>query len=161
MPTTAELLTSRHFVGKVEWIGVAAVKSDPLESQESVELVANAGIVGEHHFREDSKSHRQVTLIQKEHLGVIAMLLQRKSIDPADVRRNIVVSGINLASLQDREFKIGTAVLRGTGDCAPCALMDKKLGGGGYAAMVGHGGLTCVVVSGGSVACGDSVEANS
>ncbi len=152
-----ELLNLRNFSGRVEWIGTTSTKSGPLAARDKIEVVANSGIVGEHHFRENSKSHRQVTLIQKEHLSVIAELLEVETVDPADLRRNIVVSGINLAALDGREFRIGSAVMKGTGDCPPCNRMEKNLGQGGYEAMVGHGGLTCVVVEGGEVACGDAV----
>ena len=157
--TIPELLNTRHFVGRVEWIGTAPEKGAPQEVKQSVELVGGAGIVGEHHFRENSPSKRQVTLIQHEHFPVVAALMGRDNVDPGDLRRNIVVSGINLASLHSQTFSIGEAVLQGTGDCVPCSLMEKTVGIGGYAAMVGHGGITCVVVEGGKVAIGDSVEA--
>ena len=156
--TIPELLNTRHFVGRVEWIGTAPEKGAPQEVQESVELVGGAGIRGEHHFRENSTSKRQVTLIQHEHLPVVAALMGRDNVDPGELRRNIVVSGINLASLHSQTFSIGGAILKGTGDCVPCSLMEETVGIGGYAAMVGHGGITCVVVESGIVSVGDSVE---
>lgn len=158
MKTEAELLQNGSFTGQVEWIGVAPSKGAPLEPQAVIELTANAGIVGEHHYRANSRSKRQVTLIQKEHLAAVAAFLGREEIDPGDLRRNIVVSGINLAALRKQRISIGTALLEGTGDCVPCARMEETLGSGGYAAMVGHGGITCVVVSGGVIRPGDSVE---
>lgn len=152
-----ELLDSRAFTGRVEWIGIAPVKSGPVDEQQQVQLRAAAGIVGDHHFRENSRSKRQVTLIQSEHLPAVAALLKTDRIDPRLLRRNIVVSGINLASLRDRAFRIGTAVLQGTGDCVPCNLMEKNLGSGGYAAMLGHGGITTMVTQSGQVAVGDLI----
>ena len=52
---------------------------------------------------ETSRNARQVTLIQWEHLAVVSALLGRE-ITPADLRRNIAVSGINLFSLKGRRF---------------------------------------------------------
>ncbi len=153
-----ELLNTRQFIGKVEWIGIAPEKRGPIGSQQSVELVAGAGIVGEHHYREGSPSQRQVTLIQHEHLPVIAALMKQEAVDPAALRRNIAVSGINIAALNARTFSIGDAVLKGTGDCVPCELMENTLGVGGYASMVAHGGITCIVLTGGTVNVGDSVK---
>lgn len=158
MTLITDLLPTRKFVGRVEWIGIAAEKSGTVEPQEQIELVADAGIVGDHHFREQSRSKRQVTLIQHEHLAVVAALLGRDSVDPALLRRNIVVSGINLAALKNQLFSIGGALLQGTGDCVPCELMESNLGAGGYAAMVAHGGITTTVAQGGTVKCGDPLE---
>lgn len=150
----SELLSQRKFVGKVEWIGVAAERRGDLATPDSVEVITDKGIKGEHHTR----PHRQVTIIQQEYLPVIAAILGVDSVSPEQLRRNIVVSGINLASLQEREFKIGSVVLRGTGDCAPCALMESTVGVGAYEAMISHGGITTVVVKGGDISIGDPVE---
>jgi MOSC domain-containing protein YiiM len=100
-----------------------------------------------------------VTLIQHEHLATVAALLGRDAIDPAVLRRNIVVSGINLLALQDRTFQLGETVLEGTGPCEPCERMELNLGAGGYNAMNGHGGICAKVVAGGVVRVGDVVNA--
>lgn len=152
-----ELLAKRKFVGKVEWIGIAVAGKAKMLVPESVELLAGKGIVGEHHFRENGGSNRQVTLIQYEHLPVIAAFLGRSDVSPLDLRRNILVSGINLASLKDVAFRIGDVGLKGTGKCPPCSRMETTLEPGGYAAMLGHGGITAVVETGGRICVGDSV----
>ena len=86
------------------------------------------------------------------------ILKTEEPIDPALLRRNIVVSGINLTSLRKQQFQIGEAILEGTGDCAPCSRMEENLGPGGYNAMRGHGGLTARVIQGGAVKKGDRVS---
>ena len=55
------------------------------------------------------------------------------------MRRNLVVSGINLLALKDRRFRVGTALLEGSGECAPCSRMEVVLGPSGYNAVHGHG----------------------
>ena len=37
--------------------------------------------------------------------------------------------------------------------------MDENLGPGGYAAMLGHGGITAIVIAEGIIQLGDSVQA--
>jgi MOSC domain-containing protein YiiM len=100
-----------------------------------------------------------VTLIQLEHLRVLGELLSTGLVDPARLRRNLAVSGINLISLKGRQFEIGEAVLEGTGPCHPCFRMEAALGPGGYNAMRGHGGLNARVIRGGCIRVGDRVRA--
>lgn len=107
------------------------------------------------------RGKRQVTLIQAEHLPVIAALLGREAADvtPDLLRRNLLVSGISLQGLKDRRFKIGEVILEGTGDCHPCSRMEENFGPGGYTAVRGHGGITARVIQGGLIRVGDRVEA--
>ncbi|MEN0039860.1 MAG: MOSC domain-containing protein [Pseudomonadota bacterium] len=107
--------------------------------------------------RRTAPGKRAVTLIQAEHLPVIASLTSHETIDPVLLRRNIAVSGINLLSLKDKRFTLGGSVLQGTGICAPCSRMEDLLGPGGYNAMRGHGGITAKVVRPGRVAVSDEV----
>ena len=100
-----------------------------------------------------------MTLIQAEHLPVIAALLGMDAVDPSALRRNLVISRINLLALKGRRFQVGDAVLSHTGLCQPCSLMEEALGAGGYNAMRGHGGITAAVVEGGRIRVGDSVVA--
>ncbi len=139
--------------GRVEWIGLRPGRKEPVRAVEHV-AVRSEGLEGDHRAR---PGKRAVTLIQHEHLPVIAALAARGEIDPADLRRNLVVSGISLLGLRNRVFRVGTAVLRGTGLCAPCSRMEEALGHGGYTAMRGHGGITASVEVAGLVGLGDDV----
>jgi MOSC domain-containing protein YiiM len=103
-------------------------------------------------------STRQVTLIQSEHLPVIAQLARVKAVDPVALRRNLVVSGINLSALKTSRLRIGAALLEIVGPCQPCSRMEAAIGRGGYAAMRGHGGWTARVLEGGALKIGDPVR---
>jgi MOSC domain-containing protein YiiM len=94
---------------------------------DSARLTADAGIEGDHRAARGG-GKRQVTLIQQEHLGAIAALAGFDAVDPALLRRNLVVSGISLVALKDRCFRIGEAVLEGTGDCQPARAWRKPWG---------------------------------
>lgn len=146
-----------HFArnGTVEWIGVRPEKKKDLVSVQSVMIDPSTGIAGDHYSGRSGK--RQVTLIQAEHLPVIASLMQLNQVTPDQLRRNIVVHGINLLALKDNYFLLGDAVLEYTGLCHPCSRMESTLGNGGYNAMRGHGGITARIVRGGSVSVGDKV----
>ncbi|MFO7855230.1 MAG: MOSC domain-containing protein [Paracoccaceae bacterium] len=102
---------------------------------------------------------RALTLIQAEHLPAIRALARAPSADFPDLRRNLVVSGLNLAALRGRTLALGPeARIRVTGVCAPCSRMEEALGPGGYAAMRGHGGVTAEVLTPGPIALGDPVR---
>jgi len=151
-----DLMKNFRQPGEVRWIGVRPARLAPVEPRNEVRIDLDNGIEGDR-FRGKAGAIRQVTLIQAEHLEVVAGLLDKGAIDPALVRRNIVVSGINLLALRSQEFQIGEAVLVGTGNCAPCSRMEEVLGTGGYNAMRGHGGITAAVIHPGLVRVGDSV----
>ena len=144
--------------GRVEWIGIRLRPGSGMETVASAALIEGRGLKGDHRA-ERHGGKRQVTLIQWEHLGVIAALCGRMAVDPSLLRRNIAVSGINLAALKTSRFRIGGAVLEGNGYCHPCSRMEQNLGRGGYNAVRGHGGITATVVESGNVKTGDAIEA--
>ncbi|MEM7565339.1 MAG: MOSC domain-containing protein [Pseudomonadota bacterium] len=152
-----QLLNTLPQVGRVEWIGVRPARNEAMQLLDSVTAVVDHGLEGDR-FKGRPGNPRQVTLIQHEHLAVIAGCLQREAIDPALLRRNIVVSGLNLLALKDRQFRVGAAVLAFSGLCHPCSKMERQLGEGGYNAMRGHGGITAMVIESGNIACGDEVS---
>ncbi|WP_246624552.1 MOSC domain-containing protein [Oceanobacter mangrovi] len=92
-----------------------------------------------------------------EHIDVVAKLLQRDQIDPALLRRNLVVSGINLQALRHQQIQIGEAIFELTAQCHPCNRMEEALGPGGTAAMLMHGGLCAKVIQSGEIRVGDAV----
>lgn len=141
--------------GRVTWIGIRPERRGPLKVVDSVEVSAATGLTGDHYGGQSGSRH--VTLIQAEHLPVVAAGEGRDTLDPALVRRNLVVSGLNLLALKDHTLRIGDAVLRVTGQCHPCSKMETALGPGGYNALRGHGGLTAKVVRDGTIRVGDEV----
>jgi len=153
----AKLMAIFPQAGKVEWIGIRIERRAPLASLDRVEAVPGYGLAGDH-YASKNDGKRQVTLIQAEHLEAVAKLLRKPEVRPEWVRRNILVSGINLLALRDRRFRIGNTMLEGTGTCDPCSRMEEALGAGGYNSMRGHGGIIARIVDGGMIQVGDAVQ---
>lgn len=141
--------------GRVAWIGLRPARGAAMQVVEAAVAVAERGLVGDRVRRGD----RQVTLIQAEHLPVIARFVSREVVAPEQLRRNLVIEGINLLALGKLSFAVGDEViLVGTGACAPCGKLEELIGRGGFQAARGHGGITARIERGGIVRVGDRVR---
>ncbi|WOI56874.1 MOSC domain-containing protein [Palleronia sp. LCG004] len=152
MVDLGEMMARHARQGRVEWIGLRPERRAPLVPVQEAEI-DEAGLSGDH----GRPGKRAVTLIQAEHLPVIAGLLGRPDVRPADLRRNIVVSGINLAALRKAQVRIGDAVVFVEGPCPPCSRMEETFGPGGYSAVRGHGGYYASVIAPGRIIHGAPV----
>lgn len=141
--------------GRVQWIGLRPARDVPMHAVARAEANAGKGLSGDRYGSGSGK--RGLTLIQAEHLPVIAALSGHDAVPPALLRRNLVVSGLPLVALKGRRFRIGAALFEGTGDCDPCSRMEAALGPGGYNAMRGHGGLCARILEGGLISVGDEL----
>ncbi len=161
MRTIRDLNAPPHVVGRVERIVVRGSPRAPARELQKTLALARIGLADDRLGAkgEAELSTRQVTLIQAEHLAVIAALAGVAAVDPLALRRNLVVSGINLLALKNQTLRVGAALLQIVGPCAPCSRMEEAIGPGGYAAMRGHGGMTARVLEGGAIAVGDAVRA--
>lgn len=157
MKTLDALFKTLPQIGTVTWIGVRPERRAEMLVVDAVEAKTQTGLTGDRYA--GRSGNRQVTLIQTEHLAVIASNLALKTVDPALLRRNICVSGINLLALKDKQFKIGEVVLEYTGLCHPCSFMEETFGPGGYNAVRGHGGINARVIKSGIIRKDDSVSA--
>ena len=152
MSTLADLIAGYAQPGQLDWIGLRGARREPLEPVACVE-VTEAGLEGDH----ARPGKRAVTLVQGEHLPVIGAMLGRVPVAPDILRRNLVVSGINLAALKGRTVRVGGVSLLITGICAPCSRMEEALGPGGYSAVRGHGGWCAQVLEPGRLRIGDQI----
>ena len=77
----------------------ALARRGPVEAVEQAVLDPKQGVVGDRYAGGSGK--RQVTLIQAEHLDAIGAYLRTGPATAVQLRRNLVVSGINLLGLKD------------------------------------------------------------
>ncbi|CAN7253466.1 MOSC domain-containing protein [Pseudomonas sp. LjRoot277] len=160
MSPLQELIAEVPQTGRVRWIGVRPQSRSQMIELDAVEARLEAGLTGDH-TRPGVRNARQVTLMQWEHLAVINSLMGRpedKPVLPNDLRRNLVISGINLFSLKGRRFRIGQAIFETTGWCQPCARLENNLGPGTFQAVRGHGGITARVLQSGIIRLDDTVS---
>ncbi|WP_261664810.1 MOSC domain-containing protein [Deinococcus sp. Marseille-Q6407] len=182
MLTMSQLRAFLPRPGHLDWIGLRPGRREPVQAVPEAEIHPLVGLVGDHGKLAPSRlralvgemsapapehvsspvrverGKRQVTLLQAEHLPVIAALAGLDTATPEQLRRNLLVSGLPLLALKDRRFWVGGVLLEGTGECHPCSRMEETLGPGGYNAVRGHGGITARVIVGGLVRVGDMVR---
>ena len=157
MNALAKLTSQFPRTGRVQWIGLRPKRDVPMLEVNEVNAISGKGLQGDRYASGSNK--RGITLIQAEHLPVIAALSGHEKIAPATLRRNIVISGIPLIALIGKKFRIGDALFEGTDACEPCERMEAALGAGAYNAMVGHGGLCARILQGGKISIGDNLVA--
>jgi MOSC domain-containing protein YiiM len=157
MASINQLKSHFPYAGKIEWIGLRTKKNKEIIQVDTAEALYGHGLVGDKSAQKTG-SKRQVTLIQAEYFTVLESFLHKKKILPEALRRNIVVSGINLSVLLKSCLKINDVIFEITGNCAPCKKMEEALGCGAFNAMRNHSGVNAVVRKGGVINVGDEVH---
>jgi MOSC domain-containing protein YiiM len=142
-------LTKSPNTGVVQAITVRPSKKAPVQAVEQWDVSGDADY--------GSIRKRGVTLIQAEHLPVMSELLGAP-VTHAQTRRNLLVSGINLASLEGWRLQVGEVVLQITEICDPCVRMETTVAPGALAAMGGMGGWCAKVLTPGVIRTGDVVK---
>lgn len=158
-PRLADLMAGPVGPGRLLWIGLRPARRAAPATPGAATLIAGQGLEGDRATRARAGHARQVTLIAAPHLAAIGAFLGRAPVDPALLRRNLVIDGANLLALRHRRFRLGPALLEWSGEAHPCSRMEEALGPGGLNAMRGHGGITARVLEGGPIRLGDALVA--
>jgi MOSC domain-containing protein YiiM len=166
--TLRDLITRITTQGRVETIVVRLERNQPAQYVDAAKAEPGSGLIGDRRSQTKrtnlASRKRELTLIQAEHLPLIARWCRLEHVEAARLRRNLVISGVNLLAMKSPfadvrlEWQIGAEVsIEVTGPCDPCSKMEVELGQGGYNAMRGHGGVTAMIVAGGIIRVGDAV----
>ena len=128
----------------------------PLVEVATIECVAGHGIRGDrfYDYRDDYKG--QITFFSFEVFEELIRHFRLTNISPGALRRNVVVSGIDLNTLIDDEFSIQGVRLRGMAHCRPCYWLDQAVGPGTEKFLEGNGGLRAQILSDGVITVGDA-----
>jgi MOSC domain-containing protein YiiM len=146
--------------GRVELLVIAAEHSGDPIYKDAVEALAGRGIEGDRYCLAEpatgKASNGNITLIETSALDHLASL--GIDVTGADVRRNVVVSGIELNDLVGQEFTVGGVRCFATELCDPCNYIEKRTKPGVLRGLVERGGIRARIVEGGTISLGDAVR---
>jgi len=153
------------FEGKLLAIAIARQAKGPMENVESIEAVAEQGLVGDRYgagigaaqFQGRRKPENEVTLIAREAIEA-ANDEFNMTIAHLDTRRNLLTEGVPLNELVTKTFRVGPVLLRGLELCEPCGYLERRTYPGIKVALKHRGGLRCCVVEGGELRLGNVVS---
>ena len=126
-----------------------------MTSHDEIEAVAGKGLVGDRHF--DKYSKGQITVVSTDELAVAEADLGY-AIAPGATRRNITVSGLELPRTPGARLRLGEVVVEVYRDASPCTVMEESVGPGSQEALRGRSGIRGLIVEGGTLRVGDTVE---
>jgi len=133
-----------------------------MEARESVVAYAGKGLEGDRYAEGKGywspESTEPVTLILEEDVRAVEDALGAV-VDPAVLRRNLLVAGASASELIGASFRIGGVRLCGVRPCDPCRYLERIAGVPGLtSAMRGGGGVRATVEEGGVLRVGARVE---
>jgi FdhD protein len=124
---------------------------------EEVLCEAGRGLAGDRYHDEEPGAKTQVTFVAREVVDEMCGTLGIAQPDYSSLRRNVLVSGVDLNSLIGKTFAIDGVFFEGVEECKPCYWMDEAVAPGANAFLAGRGGLRCRILNGGTLRCGESI----
>jgi MOSC domain-containing protein YiiM len=144
-------------VAEVFKIGITQNNNKNIEEVNSVELIANKGIVGDRYFKDFSDPMSQLTLIESENIDDYNRRYNL-NIDYLDFRRNIITKDIKLNDYIDKKILIGKVEVEVIDLCRPCRFLQEKLNKNNIIKeFLRKGGLRCRILSSGNIKVGDLI----
>lgn len=128
----------------------------PLVEQQRIECIAGHGIRGDRFFDYRDDYVGQITFFSAEIFERLCQAFGVTNKSPGVLRRNVIVSGIDLNSLIGVDFEIQGVPFRGTNHCKPCYWMDQAFAPGAEKWLAGNGGLRAQILSDGFIERGDA-----
>ena len=140
-------------------LGITAIHNRSIQEVDSIEVIANQGIVGDRHFKKFNDPYNQISLIESEGIDNYNIKFGL-NISYIDFRRNIITKGAKLNDLVGKKFKVGTVELEGIDLCRPCRHLSENLSQNNIIKeFLRKGGLRCQILSSSNINVGDKIKA--
>ena len=144
-------------MAKVLKIGITQNNNKKIDEVNSIDLIANKGIVGDRYFKDFSDPMSQLTLIESENIDDYNRRYNL-NIDYLDFRRNIITKDIKLNNYVDKKILIGKVEVEVIDLCRPCRFLQEKINKNNIIKeFLRKGGLRCRILSSGTIKVGDLI----
>ena len=145
-------------MSKVYKLGITNNNNQKIREVNSIEVLANQGIIGDRHFKEFNDPYSQLSLIESENIDYYN-IKYGLNIPYIDFRRNIITKGIRLNDLVGKKFLVGEVELEGIDLCRPCRHLCELLDQDNIIKeFLRRGGLRCQILSSSSIEVGNKIK---
>ena len=145
-------------MSEVYKIGITNKNNQQIEEVNSIDVLANQGVLGDRHFNEFNDPYNQLSLIESENIDYYN-IKYGLNIPYIDFRRNIITKGIQLNDLVGKKFQIGKVELEGIDLCRPCKHLSEILQQDNIIKeFLRRGGLRCQILSSSSIEVGNKIK---
>ena len=145
-------------MSKVYKLGISNNYNQQINEVNSIDVLANQGVIGDRHFKEFNDPYNQLSLIESENIDDYN-IKYGLNIPYLDFRRNIVTKGIQLNNLVGKKILVGNVEVEGIDLCRPCRHLSEVLEQDNILKeFLRRGGLRCQVLSSSSIKIGDKIK---
>ena len=145
-------------MSKVFKLGITSNNNKKIEEVDTIEVLANKGVVGDRHFDNYNDPYCQLSLIEAENIDEYNLKFGL-NIPYLDFRRNIITKGIKLNDLVGKKLSIGNAEVEGIDLCRPCRHLTEMLDQENILKeFLRKGGLRCQILSSSKIKVGDTIK---
>ena len=145
-------------MSKVFKLGITSNNNKKIEEVETIEVLANKGVVGDRHFDNYNDPYCQLSLIESENIDEYNLKFGL-NIPYLDFRRNIITKGIKLNDLVGKKLSIGNVEVEGIDLCRPCRHLTEMLDQENILKeFLRKGGLRCQILSSSKIKVGDTIK---
>ena len=145
-------------MSEVYKIGISNKNNQKIKEVNSIDVLANQGILGDRHFQEFNDPFNQLSMIEAENIDYYNSKYGL-NIPYVDFRRNIVTKGIKLNNLVGKKLQIGKVKLEGIDLCRPCKHLSEVLNQDNIIKeFLRGGGLRCQILSSSIIEVGDKIK---
>ena len=145
-------------MSEVYKLGISINYNQQINEVNSIDVLANQGVIGDRHFKEFNDPYNQLSLIESENIDDYN-IKYGLNIPYLDFRRNIVTKGIQLNNLVGKKILVGNVEVEGIDLCRPCRHLTEVLEQDNILKeFLRRGGLRCQVLSSSTIKIGEKIK---